>query len=144
MAIKKEILDELLSTYSGPEDLLGEGGLLKQLKKALLERAMNAELDEHLGYQKGDPEGRNGSNSRNGHSKKTLFGNDGSLEISTPRDRDSSFEPQIIKKGQRRFDGFDDKIISMYARGMSVNEIRGHLEEIYAVDVSKDLISQVC
>ncbi len=143
MVIKTELLDELLADYSKPEDLTGEDGLFKQLKKALLERAMNAELDDHLGYEKGDSQGRNGGNSRNGHGTKTVIGGDGSIEISTPRDRDASFEPQIIKKGQRRFDGFDDKIISMYARGMSQNEIRGHLEEIYGVEVSKDLISTV-
>lgn len=143
MVIKQELLDELLADYSKPEDLTGEDGLFKQLKKALLERAMNAELDDHLGYEKGDVQGRNGGNSRNGHGKKTVISDDGPLEISTPRDRDASFEPQIIKKGQRRFDGFDDKIISMYARGMSQNEIRGHLEEIYGVEVSKDLISTV-
>ena len=143
MVIKTELLDELLAEYSKPEDLTGEDGLFKQLKKALLERAMNAELDDHLGYEKGDVQGRNGGNSRNGHGKKTVISDDGPMEISTPRDRDASFEPQIIKKGQRRFNGFDDKIISMYARGMSQNEIRGHLEEIYGVEVSKDLISTV-
>ncbi len=143
MVIKKELLDELLASVENPQDLMGEDGLLKQLKKALIERAMNAELDDHLGYAKGDPTGRNGGNSRNGHGRKTIVGEDGEMEITTPRDRDATFEPQIIKKGQRRFDGFDDKIISMYARGMSVNEIRGHLEEIYGVEVSKDLISTV-
>ncbi|WP_417789025.1 IS256 family transposase [Terasakiella pusilla] len=143
MVIKKELLDELLASVDNPQDLMGEDGLLKQLKKALIERAMNAELDDHLGYAKGDPVGRNHGNSRNGHGRKTIVGDDGEMEIATPRDRDATFEPQIIKKGQRRFDGFDDKIISMYARGMSVNEIRGHLEEIYGVEVSKDLISTV-
>ena len=143
MVIKKEIIDELLKGYKNPEDLLGEEGIFKQLKKALLERALNAELDEHLGYQKGDRTGHNKKNSRNGHTSKRLLGEDGLIEISTPRDRDASFAPQIVKKGQNRFDGFDDKIISMYARGMSVREIRGHLEEIYGVEVSPDLISRV-
>ncbi|SCA56128.1 transposase (fragment) [Candidatus Terasakiella magnetica] len=143
MVIKKELLDELFASCDNPQDLMGEDGLLKQLKKALLERAMNAELDEHLGYAKNDPAGRNGGNSSNGHGRKTIVGEDGEMEITTPRDRDATFEPQIIKKGQRRFEGFDDKIISMYARGMSINEIRGHLEEIYGVAVSKDLISTV-
>jgi putative transposase len=143
MAIKQELIDELLSDYKNPEDLLGEGGIFKELKKALLERALSAELSDHLGYDKGDPKGKKTGNSRNGHGSKRLTGEDGEMEIAVPRDRDASFEPQIVKKGQRRFDGFDDKIISMYARGMSVREIRGHLEELYGVDVSPDLISRV-
>jgi len=143
MAIKQEIIDELLANYQNPEDLLGDDGIFKQLKKALLERALDAELDDHLGYEKGDVKGRNGGNSRNGHGKKRVKGNDGEVTIDVPRDRDASFEPKIIKKGQRRFDGFDDKIISMYARGMPVREIQGHLHEIYGIDVSPDLISRV-
>jgi putative transposase len=143
MVIKQEIIDELLSDYKHPEDLLGDGGLFKQLKKALLERALNAELSDHLGYEKGDPKARRHANSRNGHGSKRIIGEDGEMEILIPRDRDASFEPQIVKKGQRRFEGFDDKIISMYARGMSVREIRGHLEELYGVEVSPDLISRV-
>jgi putative transposase len=143
MAIKQEIIDELLGNYQNPEDLLGDDGIFKQLKKALLERALNAELNDHLGYEKGDVKGRNGGNSRNGHGKKRVKGEDGEVTIDVPRDRDSSFEPKIIKKGQRRFDGFDDKIISMYARGMPVREIQGHLHEIYGIDVSPDLISRV-
>ena len=143
MAIKQEIIDELLSDYKNPEDLLGEEGIFKELKKALLERALNAELSDHLGYNKSDPKGRKSGNSRNGHGSKKVTGEDGEIELSVPRDRDASFEPQIVKKGQRRIDGFDDKIISMYARGMSVREIRGHLEELYGVAVSPDLISRV-
>ena len=143
MVIKAEIIDELLSDYSDPEDLLGEGGLFKELKKALLERALSAELSDHLGYDKDDPKGKKTGNSRNGHGAKKVTGEDGEMDILVPRDRDASFEPKIIKKGQRRFDGFDDKIISMYARGMSVREIRGHLDELYGVEVSPDLISRV-
>jgi len=143
MAIKQEIIDELLSNYKHPEDLLGEGGLFKELKKALLERALSAELSDHLGYEKGNPKSKKTGNSRNGHGAKTVVGEDGEMSISVPRDRDASFQPQIIKKGEKRFDGFDDKIISMYARGMSVREIRGHLEELYGVEVSPDLISRV-
>ena len=143
MAIKQDIIDELLTDYKTPEDLLGEGGIFKELKKALLERALSAELSDHLGYEKGDPKGKKTGNSRNGHGSKRLTGEDGEMEIAVPRDRDSSFEPKIVKKGQRRFDGFDDKIISMYARGMSVREIRGHLEELYGIEVSPDLISRV-
>jgi len=143
MAIKQEIIDELLKDYKNPEDLLGEQGLFKALKKALVERALSAELTDHLGYEAHAPQGRKSGNSRNGHGSKRITGEDGDMTIAVPRDRDASFEPQIIKKGQRRFDGFDDKIISMYARGMSVREIRGHLEELYGVEVSPDLISRV-
>ena len=143
MAIKQEIIDELLKDYKNPEDLLGDDGLFKALKKALVERALNAELTDHLGYEAHDPKGRKPGNSRNGHGAKRITGEDGNMTIAVPRDRDASFEPQIIKKGQRRFEGFDDKIISMYARGMSVREIRGHLEELYGVEVSPDLISRV-
>ena len=143
MVIKAEIIDELLSDYTDPEDLLGEGGLFKELKKALLEGTLSAELSDHLGYAKGDPKGKKTGNSRNGHGSKKVTGEDGDMDILVPRDRDASFEPQIIKKGQRRFDGFDDKIIWMYARGMSVREIRGHLDELYGVEVSPDLISRV-
>jgi putative transposase len=143
MPIRKELLDELLKEYKNPEDLLGEDGLLKQLTKALVERAMDAELTHHLGYEKHAPEGRNSGNSRNGTSKKTVTGKNGQLELEVPRDRAGSFEPKIVPKRQKRFDGFDEKIISMYARGMSVREIQGHLEEIYGVEVSPDLISTV-
>src|ERR1700750_813527 len=131
MAIKPEHLDELLSGYEKPEDLLGEEGLFKQLKKALIERALGAELTEHLGYEKGDPAGRGKGNSRNGTSSKTVLTEDGQVEIAVPRDRAGSFEPQLIAKGQTRFDGFDDKILSLYARGMTVREIQGHLSELY-------------
>jgi putative transposase len=142
-AIPLELLDQLLSNYTKPEDLTGEDGLFKQLKKALIERALGAELSEHLGYEKGDPAGRGSGNSRNGTSSKTLLTEDGEVEISVPRDRAGTFEPQLVAKGQTRFDGFDDKILSLYARGMTVREIRGHLSELYGVDVSPDLISRV-
>jgi putative transposase len=122
-----------------PEDLLGEVGLFKQLKKALLERALGAELTHHLGYEKGDPAGRGTGNNRNGTSAKTVLTENGSVEIDVPRDRNGGFEPQIVPKGETRLDGFDDKIISLYARGMTVREIQGHLRELYAVDVSPDL-----
>jgi len=143
MPIKPEHLDELLAGYEKPEDLLGEEGLFKQLKKALLERALGAELTHHLGYEKGDPAGRGSGNHRNGSHPKTVLTEDGALEIDVPRDRNSSFEPQIVPKGETRLDGFDDKIISMYGRGMTVREIQGHLRELYGVEVSPDLISRV-
>src|SRR5688572_11587070 len=120
--IKDEVLDELLRGYSGPDDLLGEDGLFKELKKRLLERALGAELSDHLGYEKGDPAGRGSGNSRNGHSVKTVLSEDGAIEIAVPRDRNGTFEPQLVPKGQRRIDGFDERIISLYARGLSVRE----------------------
>jgi len=141
--IRDEVIEELLRGYSRPEDLLGEDGLFKQLKKRLLERALGAELTEHLGYEKGDPAGQGTGNSRNGYSSKTVVGDDGAIEIAVPRDRNSSFEPQIVPKGQTRFEGFDERIISLYARGLSVREIQGHLQELYSVEVSPDLISRV-
>ena len=141
--ITPELLDQLLAGYSKPEDLTGEQGLFKQLKKALIERALGAELSEHLGYEKGDPAGRGSGNSRNGASSKTLLTEEGEVEIAVPRDRAGSFEPQLVAKGQTHFDGFDDKILSLYARGMTVREIQGHLLELYGTDVSPDLISRV-
>jgi putative transposase len=143
MAITDEVLNELLKDYQKPEDLLGRDGLLKQLQKRLLEKAMGAELTVHLGYDKHDSAGKNSGNSRNGTSPKTLKGEFGNLELETPRDRNGSFEPQIVAKGQRRFDGFDKAIISLYSRGLTTREIEGHLLEIYGVDVSPALVSQV-
>ena len=143
MPITTDLLDELMKDYRSPEDLLGEAGLFKQLKKALLERALEGELTHHLGYSKHAPEGKNSGNSRNGHSKKRVLSKDGEFSIQVPRDRQAEFAPQLIQKNQRRFDGFDDKVISMYARGMTTREIQGHLEEIYAVEVSPDFISTV-
>src|SRR4030088_259517 len=143
MAIDLKLIDTLLADYKKPEDIIGEHGLLKQLTKALLERAMQVELTDHLGYEKHDPAGNNSGNSRNGKTTKTLKGDFGEMPLETPRDRNGSYEPKIIGKGQTRFTGFDDKIISMYARGMSTREIQGHLEEIYKVEVSPTLISNV-
>ena len=143
MTIRTELLDELLQTYQKPEDLMGENGILKELTKALLERALSSELTYHLGYEKHALEGKNSGNSRNGKSGKTLKGEQGELRIDIPRDRKGEFEPQLIKKHQTRFDGFDQKIISLYARGMSVRDIRGQLQDLYGVDVSHDLISSV-
>jgi len=143
MAITEGVLDELLKGYEKPEDLLGENGLLKQLQKRLLEKAMGVELTVHLGYGKHEVAGRNTGNSRNGTSRKTLKGEFGNLELETPRDRNGSFEPQIVAKRQRRFEGFDQAIISLYSRGMTTREIEGHLLEIYGVEVSPTLVSQV-
>jgi putative transposase len=143
MATTDELLDILMKDYKKPEDLIGENGLLKQLTKRLLERAMQTEMTDHLGYDKHDPTGKNSGNSRNGAYKKTVTGEFGNLDISVPRDRKSTFEPVIVPKGESRFTGFDDKIISMYALGMTTRDIQRHLEEIYGVDVSPSLISQV-
>jgi putative transposase len=143
MAITDEVLNEILKEYQKPEDLLGQNGLLKQLQKRLLEKAMGAELTVHLGYGKHDPAGKNTGNSRNGTTPKTLKGEFGNLELETPRDRNGSFEPQIVAKGQRRFEGFDQAIISLYSRGLTTREIEGHLLEIYGVEVSPALVSQV-
>ena len=143
MASTDELLDALMKDYKKPEDLIGENGLLKQLTKQLLERAMQSEMTEHLGYDKHAPAGKNSGNSRNGRYKKVVKGEFGNLDVSVPRDRNATFEPVIIPKGVSRFTGFDDKIISMYARGMTTRDIQGHLEEIYGVEVSPTLISQV-
>jgi putative transposase len=143
MEIDPELIDKLLAEYKNPEQIVGENGLLKQLTKAVLERALKAELTEHLGYEKHDPVGQGSGNSRNGKSRKQLKGDFGELELETPRDRNGTFEPRIVAKGQTRFTGFDDKILSMYSRGMTTREIQSHLEEIYGVEVSPALISTV-
>ena len=118
-------------------------GLLQQITKAVLERALQGEITEHLGYGKHDAAGNNSGNSRNGATRKTLKGDFGEIELETPRDRNGEFSPQLIKKNQTRWTGFDDKILSMYARGMTTREIQGHLEEMYQVQVSPSLISEV-
>src|SRR6266498_2578617 len=143
MATTDELLDDLMKNYKKPEDLVGENGLLKQLTKRLLERAMAAEMTEHVGYEKHDAAGNKSGNSRNGNSAKTLKGSFGTMPIEVPRDRNGTFEPQIIEKHQTRFTGFDANIISLYARGLSTREIQQHLEEIYHVEVSPALISTV-
>jgi putative transposase len=141
--IRPELLDELLKDYKKPDDLLGQDGLLQQLTKALVERALDGELTHHLGYEKHDASGDNSGNSRNGTTPKTLRGKRGQVQIDVPRDRSSEFEPQLVKQNQTRFDGLDEKIISLYSRGMTQREIQGHLEEIYGVEVSPSLISTV-
>ena len=142
MPIRKELLDELIRECENPEDMLGPDGLLKQLTGALVERMLEAEMTNHLGYEKNAPSGRGTGNSRNGRSRKTLRTERGEVDVEVPRDRDASFDPKIVKKRQTHFDGFDDKIISMYGRGMTQREIQGHLEELYGVEVSPDLISR--
>jgi len=142
-ALPADLIDSLLSGYKKPEDLIGENGLLKQLTKALVERALAAEMEAHLGHAKNEAVTNPAGNARNGKSSKTLKGEFGELPIEIPRDRNGSFEPQLIPKHQTRWNGFDEKILSLYARGMTVREIQGHLEEMYGAEVSPTLISSV-
>lgn len=143
MTVSNALIDSLLADYKTAEDLIGEHGLLKQLTKKLVERALEAEMAEHLGHGKHEPVANPAGNTRNGRSKKTLKGEFGELPIEIPRDRHGSFEPQLIPKHQTRWTGFDDKILSLYARGMTVREIQGHLEDMYGTEVSPTLISSV-
>jgi len=136
------MLDQLLEGKR-PEEVVGQGGLLEDLTKRLLERALEGELTEHLGYEKHATEGRNGGNSRNGRNRKRVKTDAGEVEIEVPRDREGTFEPQLVPKGQRRLPGFDEKVIALYARGMTTREIQAHLKEIYKVEVSPSLISTV-
>jgi putative transposase len=142
MPIRRELIDELLQDYPNPQDILAEGGLLKQLTKAVIERCLETELDIHLGYPK---HGRAAptTNRRNGHSQKTLKGEQGQLEVEVPRDRQGTFEPQLVQKRQTRLEGFDDKIVALYARGMTTRDIQAQLQELYGVEVSPTLISNV-
>jgi putative transposase len=144
MAIKNEILDELLKDKD-PKTIFSSEGLLGELKKALAERVLNAEMDHHLAdsAQEEVSAGEHAGNRRNGYSKKTVLTENEEIDLAIPRDRRGSFEPQLIAKYQRRFPGFDDKIISMYARGMSVREIQGHLRDLYGIEASPQLISTV-
>jgi putative transposase len=142
-ALPADLIDSLLSGYKKPEDLIGEHGLLKQLTKALVERALAAEMAAYLGHARHEAVTNPAGNVRNGKSSKTLKGDFGELSIEIPRDRHGSFEPQLIPKHQTRWTGFDDKILSLYARGMTVREIQGHLEEMYGTEVSPTLISSV-
>jgi putative transposase len=136
------MLDELVKGKK-PEEILGADGLLTELTKRLVERALQGEMTNHLGYDKHAPQGRNSGNSRNGSFSKNVIGDSGEMTIEVPRDRNGEFEPQLVPKGQRRLPGFDEKVIALYARGMTTREIQGHLQEIYNVDVSPALISAV-
>jgi putative transposase len=138
--VSDDLIGEWLKQGRKPEDVQA---LLKQFTKMVVERAMQGEMAEHLGYEKHDPDGNNSGNSRNGVTRKTLKGDFGEVEVETPRDRNGEFEPKMVKKNQTRWAGFDDKILSMYSRGMSVRDIQGHLEEMYGVEVSPSLISDV-
>ncbi|MEU6709713.1 IS256 family transposase [Streptomyces wuyuanensis] len=139
-----EVVERLLdrADASGAA-LLGEGGLLTEITKAVLERALEVEMSEHLGYERGDPAGHGSGNSRNGSSPKTVLTDAGAVALAVPRDRNGDFEPRLVPKNARRLAGFNDRILSLYARGMSVRDIRSHLAQIYGVEVSPDLISKV-
>ena len=141
-AIDPGLIDRLL-TQSRGRDLLGEGGLVQQFTKQLLETALDTELTDHLGYDRGDPVGRGSGNSRNGTTPKRVHTDVGTVDIDVPRDRNGTLDPQIVAKGQRRLEGFNDRIIALYGRGMTVRDIEAHLAEIYDVEVSPDLISKV-
>lgn len=140
--VDPELVDRLIAD-AGDEELLGPDGLLSDLTKSVLERALAAELTDHLGYEPHDPAGRGSGNSRNGTSAKTVLTDLGSIDLAVPRDRVGSFEPKLVAKGQTRLAGFNERIISLYARGMTVRELQAHLREIYGVEVSPDLISTV-
>jgi putative transposase len=141
--ISNEVIDELLAGASTEEEIAGPGGLLAQLTKRLVERAMEVELTDHVGYEPHQEPPGGTPNTRNGTTPKTLITEHGKVQIDAPRDRDGSFEPKIVRKRQRRFVGFDDKILALYSRGLSVRDIRAHLAEIYGVEVGLDLISRV-
>jgi putative transposase len=147
MARKKSkadtLIDELLAECKDPKEILSKEGLLGQLTKRLIERSLEAEMSDHLGYEPGSVEGRGSGNNRNGKGKKTIISDSGPVEIEVPRDRDSSFEPMLVKKRQRRLSGFDQKVLSLYARGMSVRDIQAEFAETYGADVSPTLISNV-
>lgn len=141
--IDPKIIDELIKAYEKPEDLFGDGGILKQLQKSMLERILEGELTTELGYDKHDTLGNNSGNSGNGYSEKTFKGQQGEIPIQVPRDRNGEFSPQILPKYQTRFDGFDKKIISLYSRGMTTRDIQEQLKDLYGVEVSAALISNV-
>jgi putative transposase len=140
---KDALIDELLEDCHDPKDILGKNGLLKQLTKRLVERTLEAELTDHLGYEPHALTGHGTGNNRNGKGHKTVQSESEEFQIEVPRDRNGTFEPQLIRKRQRRLEGFDDKVLALYARGLSTRDIQGHLEELYGVEVSPTLISNV-
>ena len=143
MPISDKLIDQLLEGNKSPEDILGEEGLLKELTKRVAERALEAEMDHHLGYQKNDPTGNNTGNSRNGKGRKKVRSVHGEIDLEVPRDRNGKFDPQLVKKGEKQLNGFDDRIISLYARGMTTRDIQAHFLDAYGVEVSATFISQV-
>jgi putative transposase len=141
--IKPELLEELLKLAKDPKALFGPTGVFQQLKGALMERMLEAEMTEHLGYEPNAAEGRGTGNSRNGHTRKTVTTESGPVDIRVPRDREGTFEPVVVPKHARRLEGFDEKVLSLYARGMPMREIQEHLRDFYGTDISPDLISRV-
>jgi putative transposase len=141
--INQELVKELIKDCKTPEDFFGENGLIKSFVKSVMESALNAELTTHLGYEKHDPTGYNTGNSRNGISSKTIKGEFGEVEVEVPRDRAGSYIPQLLSKHQTRFEGFDEKILSLYARGMTTRDIQAQIQDLYGVEVSHTLISNV-
>ena len=143
VTLKAELVEELMKAVKSPQELFGPAGLFHQIKAALMERMLEAELAEHLGFEKNAAEGRGSGNSRNGYTTKTVKTDTGPVDIRVPRDRNGTFEPQLVAKHQRRLEGFDDKVLALYARGMSVRDIQAHLRELYGTDVAPELISRV-
>jgi len=139
---QQELIDELIKDYDGPASFWGKSGLFAQLKKGIIASTLDAEMDHHLGYTRHDPKGNHSGNSRNGRGQKKVVVDSDEIELAPPRDRNGTFEPKLIPKRERYFEGFNDKIVAMYARGMSVRDIQGCLLEMYQVDVSEGLISQ--
>ncbi|NJM46979.1 MAG: IS256 family transposase, partial [Alkalinema sp. RU_4_3] len=143
--LSPEVLDHLLKDYKGPQDLIGDNGILQQLTKALIERCMSGEIDHQLREavsEETEPTSKP-KNRRNGYSKKKIKGTFGEVEIGIPRDRDGDYEPQIIPKHKSRFDGFDDKVIALYSRGMSTRDIESMLQELYGIKLSSGMISEI-
>lgn len=144
MTIRPELIDELLQGCSDPREILSSNGLIKQLTKALIERSLETELEVHLGYPKyGSLPEAGAGNSRNGTSRKKLKSEQGEIEIAIPRDREASFEPQLIEKPQIRLTGFEDKILALYARGMTTRDIQAQVQELYGVEISPTQVSNV-
>ncbi|AZQ11489.1 IS256 family transposase [Shewanella khirikhana] len=143
MPISDELIAQLLEGCSSPDDILGEDGLLKQLTKKVAERALEVEMDAHLGYAKHGPSGKISGNSRNGKTHKSVRSLHGEMELEVPRDRNGTFEPKLVRKSEKQLNGFDERIISLYARGMTTRDIQAHFQEAYGVEVSPTFISQV-
>src|SRR5215472_7187751 len=143
ITLKPELVEELMKAVKSPQELFGPEGLFHRLKAALMERMLDAELSEHLGFEKNAVEGHGKGNSRNGYTTKTVKTDTGPVDIRVPRDRLGTFEPQLVAKHQRRLEGFDGKVLALYARGMTVRDIQGHLKELYGTEVAPELISRV-
>lgn len=143
MTIRPEVIDELLQECSDPREILAEGGLIKQLTKAIIERCLETELDMHLGYPKHGRRGEGSTNARNGSSRKKLKGTQGEIDVAIPRDREARFEPQLIQKHQTRLEGFEEKILTLYARGMTTRDIQAQVQDLYGVEVSPTFISNI-